>query len=140
MSITSISTVSDSNQIKQSQISKNVDMDKSDFLKLITAQLKYQDPLAPVNNFDFMGQAAQFNLLEQVINLNEKFDFLSKLYDMTYANSLLGKNVGWEDESGNLQTSVIEKIEIKDGDVWLYSEGKYIAPNWVKSIQASEEK
>jgi len=98
MSISSVSSVSDSGQTSTAnQITQYTDLGKNDFLKLICAQLKYQDPLSPVDNFDFLGQTAQFSMLEQVIDLNSRFDILAQLNDMAYVNSLLGKSVEWED-------------------------------------------
>jgi flagellar basal-body rod modification protein FlgD len=49
-------------------------VDKLEFLKLLTTQLQYQDPLDPMDNTAFTAQLAQFSSLEQLTNLNDKFD------------------------------------------------------------------
>ncbi|MGB9710437.1 MAG: flagellar hook assembly protein FlgD [Thermodesulfovibrio sp.] len=49
----------------------NNKIDKEAFLKLLTAQLKYQDPLNPLDNTQFVGQLATFSALEQIINIGD---------------------------------------------------------------------
>jgi flagellar basal-body rod modification protein FlgD len=55
--------------VKRSRTPNN-DLGKNQFLKLLTAQLQYQDPLEPVKDSDFAAQLAQFSSLEQMQNLN----------------------------------------------------------------------
>ena len=53
-------------------------MDKDDFLKLFIAQMQNQDPLAPQDNSQMAAQLAQFNGLEQMLNMNKHFETLLK--------------------------------------------------------------
>ena len=48
--------------------SKNV-MGKDDFMKLLMTQIKYQDPLKPMDHHEFAAQLAQFGSLEQLSNI-----------------------------------------------------------------------
>ncbi|MDX2029415.1 MAG: flagellar hook capping FlgD N-terminal domain-containing protein [Blastocatellia bacterium] len=54
-------------------------VDQDTFLTLLVAQLKHQDPLAPQDGAQFVAQLAQFNSLEQLININDR---LTRLIDM----------------------------------------------------------
>ncbi|RJX27863.1 MAG: hypothetical protein C4554_03650 [Dethiobacter sp.] len=46
------------------------ELDKHAFLELLITQLRYQDPLNPSANSEFLAQMAQFTSLEQVQNIN----------------------------------------------------------------------
>ncbi|MEJ7617232.1 MAG: flagellar hook capping FlgD N-terminal domain-containing protein [Pyrinomonadaceae bacterium] len=48
--------------------------DRDMFLKLLVTQLKHQDPLAPQDGAQFVAQLAQFNSLDQLININSRLD------------------------------------------------------------------
>lgn len=47
-----------------------VEADFDTFLSLLTAQLRNQDPLEPVNSTDFVAQLAQFSAVEQQVQTN----------------------------------------------------------------------
>ena len=64
-------------------------MGKNDFLMLLAAQLRHQDPLNPQTDAEFASQLAQFSSLEQMQNMNEA---LSAMADYQ-AFSLVGKYV-----------------------------------------------
>ncbi len=53
---------------KNSGTSKSVNTDE--FLQLLVAQLKNQDPMNPVDNQQFLTQLATFSSLEQLISIN----------------------------------------------------------------------
>ena len=52
--------------------------DYNSFLTLLTAQLKFQDPLAPLDATQFVSQLSQFSSVEQAIVGNQKLDTIIK--------------------------------------------------------------
>jgi flagellar basal-body rod modification protein FlgD len=73
---------------------------KNDFLNLMIAQLKYQDPMSPMDGTQFASQLAQFSSLEQLTNLNTNVEnsinanyVLTQSINNTMSASLIGKSV-----------------------------------------------
>ncbi len=59
--------------------SKTLSADMNTFLKLLTTQLKYQDPLDPTDTSEFTSQLVQYSNVEQAIQTNKKLDTLISL-------------------------------------------------------------
>lgn len=57
---------------------KGSTLDKDSFLLLLVTQFKYQDPLNPMDDKEFIAQMAQFSSLEQLMNLNTSMEGLSR--------------------------------------------------------------
>lgn len=62
----------------QSQNSKSAELGQEDFLKLMTTQLQNQDPMAPMENGDFLAQIAQFSTVSGIQELQGSFEKLSQ--------------------------------------------------------------
>src|SRR6187200_46839 len=102
MDLHPVSTTSASGATKsQSQLAANFDT----FLVLLTAQLKNQDPLEPMDSNQFTQQLVQFSQVEQQINSNKNLESLialSKASTATDAVSYLGKTVTLTDGTAAL--------------------------------------
>jgi flagellar basal-body rod modification protein FlgD len=117
---------------------------KDEFMKLLLAQLKNQNPLEPLDGSDFAAQLAQFSSLEQLSNLNDQLKAQS-VNQMTlgYAQSanMIGKEV--VANSGNTVTANGGTIDLsynlaKDADTVTISvidkDGK-VVKTWTESNQ-----
>jgi flagellar basal-body rod modification protein FlgD len=72
----------------------NSTMGEQDFLKLLVAQLKNQDPLAPQDNTQFVSQLAQFSSLQAAMGTNTRLDTITSQNQgsaNTAVISLIGK-------------------------------------------------
>ena len=59
----------------------NSNLDKDAFLNLLVTQLRYQNPLEPMKDTEFISQMAQFTSLEQAKNTN-KITKINAAYNM----------------------------------------------------------
>lgn len=64
-----------------------------DLLKIVLTQLTYQDPLKPMENFEFVSQLAQFAQIQQTTNMSDNLETLVAAQSTSQAASLLGKRV-----------------------------------------------
>lgn len=83
-------------------------MGKDEFMKLLTFQLQNQDPMNPMDQSKFTGELAQFSQLEQLTNLNKKYDDGNKnqgIQDKFYAASFIGKKIVTTGSTINLKNS-----------------------------------
>ena len=52
-------------------------VDFQNFLRLLTTQLRYQDPTAPLDATQFVSQLASFSTVEQLVSANQRLDALA---------------------------------------------------------------
>jgi len=107
---------------------------KDDFLKLLTTQLQYQDPLNPMNDQDFIGQMAQFSSLEQMTNVADSVDQMGFADQVTQAVSLIGRTVEWE-KDGQTASSSVDSVSIQDGAIQLNVGSDTISPSQVSNVK-----
>jgi len=101
-------------------------MGKNDFLMLLSAQLRYQDPLNPQNDGDFAAQLAQFSSLEQMQNMNDTLSAMANYQ----AYSLVGKYViatAYVDGVLSEIPGIVDSIFTRDGMKYAQI-GQYIVP------------
>ena len=82
------------------------ELDKMDFLNLLTTQLQYQDPLDPEDPTEFTSQLAEFSALEQMMNLNDAVETLQLLEvstNSTLAASLVGREVTYAGDAFEIE-------------------------------------
>lgn len=99
------------NANKTSTLAKNQKLDKDAFLKILTTQLQYQDPLNPVSDKDFIGQMAQFSNLEQTYKLAETMTKSADNSDvMTSQLTKLNENIEKMMTGQDTGTTTIDKL------------------------------
>ncbi len=107
-------------QLKETQkiVSKS-SLEEADFLTLLVTQLKTQDPTKPMDDKEFIGQMAQFTSLKQMSSVAENLTNFTKEFDFTKSVSLVGKDVTWVDQVGNVREGNVESVVIRGGESYL---------------------
>ncbi len=99
------------------------ELGKDDFLKLLTQQLKNQDPMNPMNDMEFINQMSSFSSLEQMVNMNKSLDSFIKTFSnnsQTQAMMFLGTTVTAQtSEMDEAVTGVVDMVGFKDGKPFL---------------------
>ncbi len=90
---------------------------KEDFLQLLVAQMKYQDPLEPTSNTEYISQYATFSEIEQMQNMSASMN-------LDRASSLVGKHVyvkTTNETTGNSNYvyGKVDYVQIENGKAYL---------------------
>src|SRR3954471_2362505 len=98
---------------------------KDDFLKLMVAQMKNQDPMNPADDKDNIAQMAQFSSLEQITNLATATQDLANRMSLTQNVGLLGHDVTYAKTDGTVVSGTVDGLDLaKDGTAKLSVAGQ----------------
>lgn len=82
-------------------VGSNNGMDKDTFLQLLVAQMKYQDPLEPTSNTEYISQYATFSQVEQMQNM-------AGTMELSRASQLVGQEVWIKTTDASGQSKYIQ--------------------------------
>ncbi len=107
MNVTSVASPLASRQAATSQSTATATYDN--FLKLLMAQMKNQDPTEPMKSTEYMAQLATFSQVEQTVQSNAKLDALLASAALNQADTVIGRTVTTADGkvSGKVESVMI---------------------------------
>ncbi len=105
--------------------------DKDDFLQLLVAQMKYQDPMEPTENTQWVSQYAQFSQVEELQNMAQSMS-------LSRASSLVGQTVIMNVDDGKGGTTEIQGnvdfVTYEGGSAYLSINGELYAMSDLKQV------
>jgi flagellar basal-body rod modification protein FlgD len=111
------------------------ELGKDDFLKLLAAQLQYQNPMDPMDNTQFVSQMANFSSLEQITNLATAQANLTKTVTAQQSIALIGHTVSYVGSDDAVKTGVVKSVETAGGIPTLTIDGvSGVDPSYVSQI------
>jgi flagellar basal-body rod modification protein FlgD len=90
--------------------------DKDAFMKLLIAQVRYQDPTKPIDSTQFIAQTATFTQVEQMQKLAESQAKALSFQQILLSSALIGREIAAVDEvTGQVVAGQVTSVNL-DGD------------------------
>ena len=87
-----------------------------DFLTVMVAQLRNQNPLEPQSDTDFISGIAQFDQLASLSKISESLATMTALSALGQASTLLGRSILADVGTETPLSGVVEVVEMRDGE------------------------
>jgi flagellar basal-body rod modification protein FlgD len=87
-------------------------MGKDVFMKLLVAQMRYQDPGNPVDSSQMMSQTATFSQVEKLEQLVTQNASMLVLQESATAGALVGRTATYTDTTGASKTGVVTSVRL----------------------------
>ncbi|MCW2578769.1 MAG: flgD [Blastococcus sp.] len=85
---------------------------KDAFMKLLVAQMRYQDPSKPVDSSQMMSQTATFSQVEKLEQLVTQNASMLVLQESATAGALVGRTATYTDATGASVTGVVTSVRL----------------------------
>lgn len=120
---------------KKANATNSSGMDKDAFLQLLVAQMKYQDPLEPTSNTEYISQYATFSQVEQMQNM-------ASTMELSRASSLVGQLVevtttGSDGETTTIQ-GMVDYVTYENNKAYVSIDGTSYSADDVTAVIDSE--
>lgn len=99
-----------------SEVPSAATLSQEDFMRILLAQLQFQDPLKPMDNQEFVAQLAQFSGLEINRQQSEKIDQLLAIQSADQSVGIIGKNVDLQTTTGSSQSGTVKAVSFRTGE------------------------
>ena len=87
-------------------------MGKDVFMKLLVAQMRYQDPSSPVDSSQMMSQTATFSQVEKLEQLVNQNASMLVLQESATAGALVGRTATYTDTNGEAKTGLVTSVRL----------------------------
>lgn len=105
------------------------------FLTLLVTQLRYQNPLEPMDQGQFLTQLAQLQMVEQLTTLTERLEGAYRTEQLLHASALVGQTVeGVATPVGEVVRGVVTQASLEGDTVWLLVNGRQVALDQVRVV------
>jgi len=131
-----VSAASASSSSVNSAVGSQQEVSTDTFLKLLTEELKHQDPLEPLTSEQMLTQISQLTTVGELSKLNDNFVRLGDAQGAALMASLIGRTVQWTDnDTGGAVAGVVDHVELDDGGWAVVVDGRQIPVGSIQAVQ-----
>lgn len=102
--------------LANSEVPSAAQLSQEDFMRILLAQLQFQDPLKPMDNQEFVAQLAQFSALEINRQQSERVDQLLSMQSVTQSMGILGKRIDMKTSLGSSLSGTVKAVSLRTGE------------------------
>jgi flagellar basal-body rod modification protein FlgD len=109
MNVNAVTSALNSSQTG-TQTTRKTSLTQEDFMNLFTTQMKFQNPLEPLDNYQMATQLSQFNTVDALAKMNETLNQLTAnqtSLNNLQASSLLGKKIEVKGNNLSIQQGAV---------------------------------
>lgn len=99
-----------------SEVPSAAQLSQEDFMRILLAQLQFQDPLKPMDNQEFVAQLAQFSALEINRQQSEKVDQLLSMQSVTQSVGIISKKIEMKTSTGSSVAGTVKAVSLRTGE------------------------
>jgi flagellar basal-body rod modification protein FlgD len=111
-------------------------LDREAFLKLLVAQLKYQDPSKPMDASEMVSQSAQLSVVDKLSEIATSLNDSRAASRLSLAGSVIGTSVTFTATDGTSKTAVVTGVAFDGNDTVLKAGTTSIPLGAVTSLAA----
>jgi flagellar basal-body rod modification protein FlgD len=108
--MTQIDAISSARSAPTTNVNNKEQFGKDTFLKLLVAQLKYQNPMSPTDGTQFLAQTAQFTMIEKLDQMNAAIQSNAASNEVLEAASMIGKHVSVATKDGAKAVTTVDHL------------------------------
>jgi flagellar basal-body rod modification protein FlgD len=122
-------------QVTKGKPLKGDELQKDQFMKLLVAELKHQNPMDPMKDRDFIAQMAQLTGLEKMEKVRDGMERLITNNSNTATYSLLGRKVTFVNDRGKEEVGAVSAVEFQEGQALIQVNKTLISNKQITKVE-----
>ena len=119
MALPAITSTAPGNKLPASLQSKTMNLQATDFIKMMITQLQNQDPLQPSSSDQLLAQMSQIGQLQSSTQLQDSLKGLVLQNQIGAAGNLIGRSVEGTNDQDQPVTGIVDSVRVAQDGVYL---------------------